>query len=103
MDGEGQQIEAHEHGREVLLAVTEVVLKVVALVLQDVERLVLDLPSGPAAGGEFGDVVAADRQIGDEAVAICRLCRLASMISISNQLTVSASLPSRSGTSRSQR
>ena len=81
---------------------SEAVLKVVALVLQNVERLVLDLPPGPATGGKFDDGVGTDRQIGNEAVAIGGLAA-GVMISISNQLTISASRPSRSGTSWSQR
>jgi hypothetical protein len=48
--------------------VSEAVLKVVALVLQDIERLVLDLPPGPAARRQFDDISGADRQIGDKAV-----------------------------------
>ncbi len=40
---------------------SEAVLKVVALDFQDIERLVLDLPSGPAAGGQFDDRVGTDR------------------------------------------
>jgi hypothetical protein len=39
------------------------VLEVVALVLQNIERLVLDLPPGPATGGKFDDGVGTDRQI----------------------------------------
>src|SRR4051812_27316603 len=70
MDGEGQQVQADQDSGEILLAVSEAVLKVVALVLQNVERLVLDLPPGPATGGKFDDSVGTDRQIGDEAVAI---------------------------------
>jgi hypothetical protein len=50
--------------------VSEVVLKVVALVLQNVEGLVLDLPPGPATGAKFDDGIGTDRQIGDEAVAV---------------------------------
>jgi hypothetical protein len=45
----------------------------IAVGLENVERLVLDLPPRPAAGGEFNDRVRTDRQIGDEAVAIRRL------------------------------
>src|SRR5262249_33812917 len=44
--------------------------EVVALGFQGVEAFVLDLPARPAAGGQFDDGVAADGQIGDEAVAI---------------------------------
>ena len=35
-----------------------------------VECLVLDLPSGAAASGEFGDGVGSDGQIGNEAVVV---------------------------------
>ena len=68
MHGEGQQVEAYQDGREILLSVSEGVLKVVTLVLQDVERLVLDFPPGPATGGKLDDIVGTDRQISDEAV-----------------------------------
>ena len=96
------QVQTHQDGGEILLPVSEAVLKVVAIVLQDVERLILDLPSGPATGGKFTDIVGSDRQIGDELLRYVVSPR-ALMISISNQLTVSASRPSRSGTSCSQR
>ncbi len=54
-------------------AVSEAVLEVVAVGLEDIERLVLDLPSRPAAGGKFDDRIGTNRQIGDEAVAIRRI------------------------------
>jgi len=73
MEGEGQQVQAHQDGCEILLPVSEVVLKVVTLVLQDIERLVLDFPPGPATGGKFDDGVGTDGQIGDKVVAIRRL------------------------------
>jgi hypothetical protein len=47
--GEGQEVQTHQESRKILLSVFEFMLKVVALVLQDVERLVLDFPPGPAA------------------------------------------------------
>ena len=47
-----------------------VVFEVVAVGLEDVECLVLDLPSGAAACGEFGDGVGGDRQISEEAVVV---------------------------------
>ena len=53
-----------------LLAVTEAVFEIVAVVLQDVEGLVLDLPPRPPAGGQVGDRIAPDRQVSDEAVAV---------------------------------
>ena len=73
VQGEGDEVEGDEDGRQGLFAVAEIVLEVVAVVLEDVEGLVLDLPARAAAGGEFGDVVTIDRQVGDEAVAVGQL------------------------------
>ena len=73
MEGKRQQIECNQQGGQVLLAVPEAMFKVVAIVLQDVERLVLDLPAGAAAGGQFGNGVTGDRQVGDKSVAVCDL------------------------------
>src|ERR1700722_4998996 len=52
------------------VAVSKVVPKVVSVGLQHVEGLVLDLPAGTAAGGQFADGVGRDRKIGDETVII---------------------------------
>src|SRR5260370_37761978 len=80
MDGEGEQVEGHQDGGEVFLAVAEAVFEVVAVVLEHVEGFVLDLPSCPATGSEFDDIVWADGQIGDEAVAVGRRsCRVADL------------------------
>src|SRR4030042_932356 len=54
---EGQQVEEKEGLREVLPAMTEVVFQVVALVLQGVERLILDLPPRPSAPDHFLDIL----------------------------------------------
>ena len=61
VEREGQQVEDGKDGREVLLAVAEIVFEVVALGFQGVEAFVLDLPARPAAGGQFDDGVAAER------------------------------------------
>ncbi len=53
VQGEGEQVEDDEHGGEGVLAVAEVVFEVVAVLLEDVEGLVLDLPPGAGAVGEF--------------------------------------------------
>jgi len=104
MEGEGQQVEAGEYGSQVLLAVAEVVFEVVAVVLEGVEGLVLDLPSGAAAGGEFDDVVGTDGQIADPAVAVGGLALGVEDLDLEPASFLRrASLPSRSGTSRSQR
>jgi len=73
MKGECQQVEGDEDAGECFLAVTEIVFEVVAVGLEDVEGLVLDLPASPAAGGDFGNGLGGDRQIGDEAVGIGHL------------------------------
>src|SRR3954466_8414849 len=75
VEGEGEQVEGDEEVGQGELAVAEVVLEVVALGLEDVEGLVLDLPSGAAAGGQFGDTVCGDRQIGDEGIVVGALAR----------------------------
>jgi hypothetical protein len=46
-----QQVQDHQHAGQRVLAVAEIVLEVVATALEDIERLVLDLPSRPSAGG----------------------------------------------------
>ena len=84
-----------------LLAVSEAVLKIVAVVVEDVERLVLNFPTGPPAGGEFGDIVTAHLQVGDEAVAVSGLALRVDDLEVA-QVTFMASLPSRRGTSLSQ-
>src|SRR5215471_1093059 len=61
-----QKRQHHQHGKhhgEVLLAVTVVVLKVVALVLERVERLIFDLPACPATPYELVDVALAYAQV----------------------------------------
>ncbi len=47
--GEGEQVHGDQQGREVLIAVAEVVFEVVALGLEEVEALVLDLPPSPCS------------------------------------------------------
>ncbi len=59
--GKGTQVQRRQHGGEVLLAMTEIVLEVVSLGFQDIEAFVFDLPPGAAGGGEFDDVIAVDR------------------------------------------
>ena len=66
---EGEQVEDDEHAGQGVVAVAEVVFEVVAVLLEDVEGLVLDLPAGAGAVGEFGDVGAVDGQAGDEGAA----------------------------------
>src|SRR6516225_6213147 len=66
VNGESQQVQGHQDGGEVALAVTEIVLDVISLGLENVEGLVLDFPAGATAGRQFGDIIGPDRQVGDE-------------------------------------
>src|SRR5687768_9968198 len=50
--------------------VPEIVFEMVAVVLQDIEAFVLDLPARPATGGQIGHRVGADFEVGDEAIAV---------------------------------
>jgi hypothetical protein len=50
VEGERQQVEGGEDGRQVLLSVAEIVLEVITLGFQGVEAFVLDLPARPATG-----------------------------------------------------
>ena len=54
---EGQHHQQGQHHRQVLLAVSVVVFQVIALVLQGVEGLVLDLPAGSSPPHDVPDVV----------------------------------------------
>src|SRR3979411_2017446 len=67
---EGKQIEGNQNTGEGFLAVSKVVFEIISVGLEHVERLVLDLPPGASAGGQFGDGIGGDREIGDEAVVI---------------------------------
>ncbi len=71
--GKRQQVHGGEPHGEVLLAVAEVVLEVVAVGLEDVEALVLDLPACPGAGHDLAHGAAGDGQRGHEGAVIGRL------------------------------
>lgn len=68
--GEGQEVHGGEHHGEVLLAVAEIVFEVVAVVLENVDAFVLNLPSQPGTGAEAGDALAGDWQRGHEDVDV---------------------------------
>ncbi len=70
MPGEGEHVEGGERHGQICLAMSEVVLKLVAVVFQDVEAFVLDLPPRAAAGGDLRDVGLGDRQRGDESCLV---------------------------------
>ena len=54
-NAKGEQIEGDQDAGEGFLAVPKVVFEIVSVGLEHVEGLVLDLPTGAAAGGQFGD------------------------------------------------
>ncbi len=57
MPGEGEQVERGERHGQIGLAVPEIVFKLVAVVFQDVEAFVLDLPPCAASSGvKHGDI-----------------------------------------------
>ena len=73
MPQERQEIQAGEDCRQLLLAVTQVVFEMVALGLEGVVVLVLDLPAGPPGSDQAGDVGLVDRPVGDPGVVIDRV------------------------------
>lgn len=65
MPGEGEEVQARQHHRQESLAVAEVVFELVAVIFHHVEAFVLDLPAGPAAGDDFGDILFRDGKARD--------------------------------------
>src|SRR5258708_16174536 len=70
MEGEGGEVEDGEDRGQMMLAVAEIVLEVVALGFHRIEAFVLDFPARSATSCQFDDIVAGDRQVGEEAVSI---------------------------------
>ena len=70
VQSKGQQVHRDQEAGEVLLAVSEVVLQVIAPILEHVIALVLDLPAGASSRHQARYVVGADRPVGDEGVAV---------------------------------
>jgi hypothetical protein len=66
--GKGQQVQGREHAGQMLLTVTEVMLKVISFGFQGIKRLILNFPAGSSGRGHVGDIVAVHRHVGDEAV-----------------------------------
>src|SRR3954466_9410172 len=60
MEGESEQVQGDEHGGKIGFPVSEVVFEMVAVVLQNVEAFILDLPARPATGGEVDHRVGAN-------------------------------------------
>src|SRR5271157_4385886 len=62
---EGQHHQQGQHDRQVLLAVSEIMLQVISLVLQGVERLILDLPAGSSPPHDVPDDLRNQEKVGD--------------------------------------
>ena len=67
---EGEEVQEKEVEGKMPYPVAEVVLEVIALVLERIEGLVLDLPSAPAYPHELFHVLLIDRQIGDPRIVV---------------------------------
>ena len=74
--GKRQQIQQHKLLRQMLFAMPEVVLQMVAMILQHVEALVLDLPASACADHDFGHILRVDCQAGHESAAVGHLAGL---------------------------
>ena len=55
-----QEVQARQHHRQESLAMAEIVFELVAVIFHHVEAFVLDFPSRPAAGDDFGDILFRD-------------------------------------------
>jgi len=66
----GQQVEKEKSHRQVILAVAEVVLDVIALVFKGIEAFVFHFPAGAAGFDQFHHVVFAHGNIGDPTVVV---------------------------------
>ena len=58
VQAEGQQVHGQQQAGEMFFAVAKVVFKMIALGLENVIVLVLDLPPGPASGDQPADSIA---------------------------------------------
>ena len=66
MEGEGEKVHGGEQHGEAVCAVSKVVFEAIAVVFQNVESLVFDLPAGSGADGNLGGIGLGDAQAGDE-------------------------------------
>jgi len=57
MEGEGQQVHGGEHHRQIFLAMAKIMFDMIAIVFQDIETFILNLPSRSTARNEFNDIV----------------------------------------------
>lgn len=70
MTEEGEQGEEDHGEAQVLLAMTEIMLQVVALIFQGVEAFVFDFPVGTSGADEQFDIIRREELIGDPTIGI---------------------------------
>ena len=68
MEQQGQQVEAEQKRRQILLAMTNVVLQMIALRLEHIVVFVCDLPAPPTRLGHRHHVLGGQAMIGDTAI-----------------------------------
>lgn len=73
MHEEGDQIQKKEIEREVICAMTEIVIGMIALIFKGIESFVLNFPSGPCSSCKIFDVGFANKDIGDPCPLGCDL------------------------------
>ena len=64
MNEKGQQVEHKKIHGQVMLAVTEIVLDMVALVFKRIESFVFNFPTSPARLNYLNDIVFTNRYVG---------------------------------------
>ena len=70
VEGEGQKVHGGEQHGEAVFAMAEVVLQTIAVVFQNVEPFILDLPAGPGCGTDGSGVVLGEVEAGDKGALI---------------------------------
>ena len=70
MDVKGQHVEYKKIHRQLLLAMAEVVLDMIALVFERIEGLVFDFPAGAATLHQLAHIVFTDRDVAHPTVVI---------------------------------
>ena len=67
----GQHHQRGKHNREVLVSMSEVVLKMIALVLQGVEGLILHFPTRPTTAHDLKDIGGGHGKVSDPTEMLC--------------------------------
>ena len=70
VEQEREEVEGHEQGGKMLLAVTEIMFEMVALGFESVIVLILDLPTRTSSSDDVGNDVVVETMAGSKAVAV---------------------------------